>query len=159
MKAELARLAERRIVEVEHRTVLEEMRHTVEEDVGHIVADRMAAVVEELRIAGVGIGLVGVHCIVAAVEVGVNLAVVDMGYGKTVHMVAAVGVVDNPDCTGPAVGILLVARILEEEERGSRRSLAGAGILAVDNLEEGTAQVEFVGILLLVVSAMSSSGM
>ena len=158
MKAELARLAERRIVEVKHRTVLEEVRHTVEEEVGHIAADRMAAVVEELRIAGVGIGLVGVHYIAAAVEVGGNPAVVDMGYGKTVHMAAAVGVVDNPDCTGPAVGILLVAHIFEEE-RGSRRSLAGAGILAADNPEEGTAQVEVVGILLLIVSDVSSSGM
>ena len=159
MKAELARLVERRIVEVEHRTVLEEVRHTVEEEVGHIAADRMAAVVEELRVAGVGIGLVGVHCIAAAVGVGGDLAVVDMGYGKTVHMAAAVGVVDNPDCTGPAVGILLVARNLEEEERGSRRSLAGAGILAVDNPEEDTAQVEVAGILLLIVSAVSWSGM
>lgn len=157
MKAELARLVERRIVEVEHRTVLEEVRHTVEEEVGHIAADHMAAVVEELRTAGVGIGLV-VHCIAAGVEVGGNLAVVDMGYWKAVHMAAAVGAVDNPDCTGLAVGILLVARILEEGERGSRRSLAGAGILAVDNPEEGAAQVEVAGILLLNVSTVSSSG-
>ena len=144
MKAGLAQLEENHTVAAQYRMVLGEVHHTVEEGAGHMVAGRKVAVVVELHIAGVGIGLVGVHRILVAVG---------MDYGKAVRTVAAVGVVDSPDCTGPAVGILLVARILAEEERGSRRSLVGVG-----NPEEDTARVEVADILLFVVSVMSSSG-
>jgi hypothetical protein len=136
--------------------VLEEVHHTVEEGAGHMVAGRKVAgrkvaVVAELHIAGVDIGLVGVHRILA-VEVEDILVAAGMDYGKAVRTVAAVGVVDSPGCTGPAVGILLVARILAEE-RGSHRSLVGVG-----SPEEDTARVEVGDILLFVVSVMSSSG-
>lgn len=152
MKAGLAQLEEHHTVAAQYRMVLGEVHHTVEEGAGHMVAGRKVVVVVELHIAGVGIGLVGVHRILA-VEVEDILVAVGMDYGKAVRTVAAVGVVESPDCTGPAVSILLVARILAEEERGSRRSLVGVG-----NPEEDTARVEVADILLFVVSVMSSSG-
>ena len=101
------------------------------------------------------------HRTVAGAEAD-NLAVEDMDYARELHRVV-VEVGDILDCTDPAeglvaVGILLVARILEEVPE-SHRSFAEGGTLEVgsreaeeDIAEAGVADTEAVGNPLLIFS-------
>ena len=127
------RLENHHKVVVELRTVLEAGRHIVE-----VGPDRMADLeVEGLRIVAEDMDFGKVHRTAAAVEAD-NLAVEDKDYGKELRRVV-VEVGDILDCTDPAeglaaVGILLVARILEEVQERPR-NFAEVGILAVGSLE------------------------
>lgn len=122
---------------------------TVEVEAAH-----MAGSAAELRIAVVeGIGLGEVRHMAVA-EAGDNLAAVGTGYVRE-HRSVAAEVEGNPG-TGLVVvpvggGILLAGHILEEEQ-GSLHNLAGVGSLGVAAgiPEEGIAEVEAAGILLLV---------